>query len=318
MFNFKTSKLGRFLNQNMMEIAVAILIIAFIIFILQVLNNAAKKKRQQVVQKSHVVTDSSTETIISGSNVPEATNQENSKLIDSFIEYCNAKNLVAAYELLSRDCKEQLYQTIEDFKEYYYDKVFQSAKTYSMQSWISYSNQYTYKVKILDDMLATGQYSNSNMIEDYYTIVTEDGEERLSINSYIGKKEISIGKTENQIQVEILQKQVYMDYEVYTVQVTNNSDFTIALDSKESIRNCYLLGENSNEYSSYVDEVLTEDLIVNSGETKTVEIKFNKMYNPSAEILGIVFSDIIQDYETYVRANDSGKYLNRLSIQIEL
>lgn len=318
MFNFRTSKLGRMLNQNIMEIIVVILIIAFIILILQILNNAAKKGRQQAIKENHMVIDSSTETIISGSNVPKERNQENDKLIDRFIEYCNTKNLEAAYELLSKDCKEELYQTIEIFREYYYDKVFQSVKTYSIQSWISYSNQYTYKVKILDDMLATGQYNNSNMIEDYYTIVTEEGEEKLSINSYIGKKEISAEKTENEIQLAILKKQVYMDYEIYTIQVSNNSDSIISLDSKESTRNCYLLGENSIEYSSYVDEVLTEDLIVNSGETKTIEIKFNKMYNPSAEILSIVFSDIIQDYETYIKADNPEEYLNRLRIQIEL
>lgn len=319
MFDFRTTKIGRFINQNMIGIGVAIVTFIMIIVVLQLLNEQAKNDRESVnIIATNIIKDTTSETIISGGDVSEEKNTENKDIIDSFIEYCNAQKIEEAYNLISQDCREELYLTIEDFTKLYWSPIFKTSKSYSMQSWISYNNQYTYKVRLLEDMLATGKYNNSSVIEDYFTIVDENGVQKISINGYIGKEEINISKEENLNKFTIISKQVYMDYEVYTIEVQNNSNNAILLDTKETFRNTYLLGENETEYSSYIDEVLEEDLIIKVGETKTIDIKFNKMYNPSIKIQSIVFSDIIQDYDSYSVLENKEQYTQRLKLQIEI
>jgi len=316
MFDFRTTRVGRFINQNMIGILVAVFSFITVIVVFQILNEGAKEEKRKVTNTATIIQDPSSETVISGVDVSEEKNKENKTVIDSFIEYCNQQKIEEAYNLISADCKKELYPTMERFKELYWEHVFQTSKSYSMQSWISTSNKYTYKVKLLEDMLATGKYDNSKVTEDYFTIVNEADGYKVSINSYVGKEEINKSKNENGIELNVVSKQVYMDYEIYTIQLTNNSDKTILLDSQESFRNAYVLGENNTQYSSYIDEVLKQDLIVDSNETKKIEIKFNKMYNPSISITSIVFSDIIQDYDLY--NSNKNEYNGRLQMQIEM
>ena len=319
MFDFRTTRLGRLINQNMFLIAIAIGAIIIIIVGIQFLDEQAKKSREEeVVNTTVIATDSSSETIISGGKVSEKENTNNKIVIDSFMEYCNSGEIEKAYELISDDCKEELYPTIEQFKKLYWGHIFTTSKSHSMQSWISDYDTFTYKVKILEDMLATGKYDKSAIIEDYYTIIPTENGDKININSYIKKEEINKTVEENGNKYTIVNKQVYMDYEVYTIEVQNNSQETIVLDSKETLRNTYLIGENEVKYSSYIDEVLDEDLRINAGQTKKIEIKFNKMYNPSIKIKQVVFTDIIENYEEYLNSSDKNKYEGRKTIIVSI
>lgn len=319
MFDFRTTRLGRLINQNMFLIAIAIGAIIMIIVGIQFLDEQAKKSREEeVVNTTVIATDSSSETIISGGKVSEKENANNKIVIDSFMEYCNSGEIEKAYDLISDDCKEELYPTIEQFKNLYFNHVFKTSKTHSMQSWISDYDIFTYKIKILEDMLSTGKYNNSAIIEDYYTIIPTENGDKISINSYIKKEEINKTVEENGNKYTILSKQVYMDYEVYTIEVQNNSQKTLVLDSKETLNNTYLKGENEVKYSSYIDEVLNEDLRINAGQTKQIEMKFNKIYNPSIAIKEVVFADVIEDYETYLNSSNKGKYEGRKTIIVSI
>lgn len=317
MFNFKTSKIGRFINQNMLVVGITILAIAFVILVVQILNQGAKEDKR-IAETNNSVEDPTSETIISGSNVPEEKNDENKNIIYSFIEYCNDQKIEEAYSLISTECKDELYPTVEDFQKLYSAKVFPVRRSYNIQSWISNYDKYTYKVNLLNDILAAGQYDKSEIIDDYYTIISEKGTNKLNINSYIGKKDINISKQENDVNIEVVKKQTYMDYEQYTIKVENKSNYDIMLDSKESMNKVYLLDENNVEYSAYMDEKLEEELFVPKNESKTIDVKFSKIYNPDLKIEYIVFSDIIQDYEIYTILKDKTKYGGRLKVQIDI
>ena len=317
MFNFRTTRLGRFINQNLIAIGLAILGFIVIIIVLQILNEGAKENKV-IAEVTNKVTDTTAQTVVSGSNVSEEKSKANQTAIDTFIQYCNTGKIEEAYNLISQDCKNELYPTIEYFRELYWSPVFKTSKSYSIQSWITESGKYTYKVKLLEDMLATGKYDNTKIMEDYFTIINSDDGDKISVNSFVEKKLINKSNEVNGKIVTIVSKQVYMDYEVYTIKVENNSNKTILLDSQESFNYAYLVGQNEVEYDSYMDEVFFEDLKVEPGQTKNVNIKFNKMYNPSTKIKAIVFSDIISDYDTYISLSNKEEYLQREKVQIDL
>ena len=133
----------RFYNQNRMKIFIILLAIIFIFVIIQLLNSLEAEKVEnknsnvntaEVQEKNY---DKESESIVSGKYVSGTYKQEFGNLIDSFLSYCKNHEPEKAYELLSQDCKNVLYPTLEFFKEAYYNDIFSGDKMYSFQSWTS-------------------------------------------------------------------------------------------------------------------------------------------------------------------------------------
>ena len=106
--------------------------------------------------------------------------KEAKKIIDNFVTYCNNGEIEEAYNLLSEECKEELFPDLETFKNNYHSKIFTDYKMYNLMAWINSDNCFTYKVEITEDILTTGGASELN-IEDYYTIVKNNNEYKLNI-----------------------------------------------------------------------------------------------------------------------------------------
>ena len=126
--------------------------IALLIFIvIQVANDLAKQNLEQEQNISAVKENESDEI----------------KLIRKFINLCNEQKLEEAYELLTTKCKEEKYNTKEEFIEKYYKNVF-----FSKMNIISIEDldENNYKIILEEDMLATGKVSDLIQIESYYKI----------------------------------------------------------------------------------------------------------------------------------------------------
>ena len=311
----------RKMNQNRKQILVGILVIAFIIFLIQLFNQMAKKNIEEE-KNSMINIESSTSgynssySIQSDVTINDNVNKQVNNLIKNFIENCNNGEIEEAYNLLSEDCKEELYPTLENFKTNYYETNFNTKKQYNIQSWISTNNKLTYQVKLYNDILATGKVDNTKTIQDYFTIVTEDGKTKLNIGSYIGKVAIEKEITQNNITIKVNYKKVYMDYEIYNIQIQNKTDYTILLDSNESSKTMYLKGESDNNYTAYMYELTDSTLKLNSYYQKDTNIKYNKQYSASNKIVSVVFSDIILNEEEYRNTENKKDYKNRLEIEI--
>mgnify|MGYP004568217949 CR=1 FL=1 len=238
--------------------------------------------------------------------------------IDEFVQYCNNNQFKEAYNLLSEDCKKEMYPTVEAFQQNYYNSIFKGTKkNVSVENWVNY----IYKVKFMEDALATGIYDTDNTIQDYITVVTNDDDEmKLNINSYIGKKEINKEKDDKNINIKVLEKHQYMDYETYLFEITNNSDITILLNdnTNNSTDTMYLLDDNKLKYPAYTHELSEADLKLSSKETRKVKIKYYNKYSSARKIKSIVFSEIILNYYAYVNYDNVGYYKNYGVIQIDI
>lgn len=313
----------RYYNQNRKKIWIAIAIVVFAIIIIQVLNNMVKNSTKVSTSTSSASKQTSRQdnynySVMTEKEVDSSTTKINNKIVDQFFEYCNSGNIEQAYNLLTDKCKELLYPTLQDFANDYYSQIFKVSKTYSMQNWYTEDNSNTYKLRILDDMLATGTYNNSEVIEEYYTIVNDNNETKLNIKGYVASKEFDNTNQTEGTTITILNKDAYIDYEIYTIKIQNNTEKAIMLDSKEKSTTSYVKGDNSTEFSAFMYELADEDLILEKGETTTVKIKYNKMYNPEVEITSITFSDIIKDYEEYKNTENKKNYESRMSVTIDI
>lgn len=283
----------RWYNQNRRIIWTAILTIVGIIALIQTLNNNHKNNPKVVSSTSDSTTNYNTNSysIITRYDIEEETAEESVKLIEQFFEYCNNGKIEQAYNLLSIDCKETLYPTMEDFKSKYYNKIFTERKNYNSNLWITDLEKHTYRLEIMADLLATGKKDNMP-IEDYYTIVEEEGQNKLNISRYVGKENINITKAQDNITVNIVSKKIYIDYEIYEIEVYNNSLNKLIFNTKENTDSIYIQDENELKYIAFLNEIPNSELEISSGSKKELEIKFNRGYKPHIDIVRITFKDI--------------------------
>ena len=162
--------------------------------------------------------------IISDEYKDESTYKRETNILNQFANYCSEKNYEQAYALLTDDCKEALYPDIDTFIQGYCNKNFEDKKTCKFQAW----NEQTYLVEIRRDAMSSGVYSETNYLQDYYTV---DGN-KLSISSFIKRQKVNKEKEEKNINVRVINVDYYIDYTSVSFNVSNNTTTKMIVDTK--------------------------------------------------------------------------------------
>ena len=295
------NKFIRYYNQNRREIFLIAIIISFAIFLLHFINfNIAKKNEKKSQETVSATTQNNTQKyddnintyqVVTGSqNVVTAENDID--YIVKFIKYCNEGNVDAAYEMISDDCKNALFPSLEYFSQLYYINNFSTDKSYNIQNW----SGSIYKVDLKENMLHTGKIDMNN-IQDFITVLQYKNDYKLNINNFIGKTTINKTNNMRNINIEVISKNTFMSYETYKFKVKNNNDFAIYLDELNKTDTIYLTDENSVKYVAYSHELTKEQLKVNPYSSIEIEIKFTNGYIVDRELDKITFSNILLDNE---------------------
>lgn len=310
-------KLIRFYNQNRKKIWTIILIIVFLLGLLQLLNmfarnnnsidnlnleiNNNKNANTSTKENKTVISDKSS---VTGTSIPQSYLNDVESLVDSFMEYCNEGKIQEAYDLLTDDCKNELFENLETFRTEYYDILFSNGtKTHTIENWIGN----TYKINMINgDILSTGNITGSTV--DYFTIDRQDDEYKLNIKNYVGKLKINKERNDNDLTIKIISKDAYMDYEIYNIEVTNNSDKDVLLDIKESTTSLYLQDTKGAKYYAFTNELNDNELIVRKGNTKTLRIKFGSSLSSSRRMDYMMFSKFISNYNEYEELESKEEY----------
>ena len=88
------------------------------------------------------------------------------------------------------------------------------------------------------------------------------------------------------------------------------------LDTKSTSTSTYIKGKNGTMYGAILSDLSDIQLILDEDSIINHKIKFNKTYNLSTTIESMNFTDIVEDYETYMQ--DENNYDDRINIQVEL
>ena len=91
---------------------------------------------------------------------------------------------------------------------------------------------------------------------------SKNGEKKLNINKYIGTEEINKSKTEDNIEITVISRAKYMDYEKYNVKIKNNTNGEILMDPVGSEASIYLKDTNDIKHKAINNEIIKEDLSV--------------------------------------------------------
>ena len=258
------NKLLRFYNQNRKKIFIVIFSIIILIMLLNAFKEMLKKSSEREEQAyNNYINEQKQKEYKENPDIKKTISdiqveEKKELIVDQFIRYCNAGQIENAYNLLTDDCKSELYPTIEVFINNYFKIVFNTTKLYSKEI---YSGN-TYKVKLYEDMLSTGNVS-SGAIEDYYTIEKNDNVAKLNISNYIGSKKINKSASNDKLNVSVVSKKIFKEYEIYTIEIQNLTNKSIILDSMEDTKSTYLTGNGDVKYYCLVHEKVKNDLNFN-------------------------------------------------------
>lgn len=288
----------RYWNQNRRQIIIIIAIVVFIFFLIQITNMLLKQEKRNLKENAKIDNSKPIQSVITGEKVKEEVTDENTKIIDDFIQYCNNKEYEKAFSLLTEECKKEFQNNINVFKTNYYNHIFKTKKTYNIQLWLNVSNTYTYQVKYYEDnLLATGDGNITKNIEDYITIVKENAEKKININGFIRQQIINKSKEMGNIELIINSKKIYKNYETYNITIKNRSQNTILISEGKSEKDICLLDTKHVEYPAFLSEIPLENLSLKPGYEKNINIRFNKMYNLYRPIEKIQLKNIVINAE---------------------
>lgn len=311
------NRLKRFYNQNSKGIWTLAIIIAFFLVLLKLLNLWSAKKINEeyknnssstnsILQTENNINLESEKSVVTGEKKVSSNLNKEVQTIQEFLNSCENKDTTKAYEMLTDECKEQLYNSEDEFVEQYCNINFKdNSMNFNIENWVNS----TYKVKMFDDIMSTGKYEDGPVIQDYITVEKEKNEYKLNINNYIGKNLLNKETTKNNITIKVINRNIYMDYEIYDLEVKNNTENDILLDTKENLESMYIKDTKNVKYSSYSHEISLADLYVQKGQKRNLKVKYYSSYNSGKKIKEIGFSNVIMEY------NKEDNTINREKIQ---
>ena len=312
-------KLISFWNQNRVKIVIIGLIIIFIIILIFTINTILSTNTEntnQVTENKIVDISKPTESVITGESISENITENNMKMVGDFVNFCNNKDYQNAYNLLTDDCKNELFQNLQVFINNYCNQVFQKNMTYSLELWYQSNLGYTYRVTYKENnILETGNINPSTNKEDYITIVKTEAGDKLNISNFIGKEEINKETQNEGIRINIKERIRYRTYERNLIEIENNTDNTILLSEGINGNDICLVDTNDTEYNSILNEIAPENLELQPHSKKTILISFNKMYNLYRAIDRVRFKNIILNKDEYNMNNTTAR---RIGIEIAI
>lgn len=145
------------------------------------------------------------------------------ELIDNYFTYCTSNRISEAYELLTDDCKEYIYDNNEKIFEDYVINQFAQKETYYIQNFSNLNDTYIYDFYAIDDIESTGGTGGYSEYKDKIAVIKIGDNFKLSNQSYIGREQTDIKAEENNLSIKINYIDRTYRRESYNVTITNRS-----------------------------------------------------------------------------------------------
>lgn len=318
-------KFLRYFKDSRKKVIIILVCILVIIYALIKLFNYAKKEEGYSEDNSSSSND--TTAIVTNSNENNDNNDNNLVKVDTsedaikkFVNFCNSGNVKDAYKMLTSECKESLYNTEEKFSNNYVKKIFDKERSYQIVKWSNINeNCEVYKITFSEDPIISGKLGENNGKQDYISIIRDSETYKLSVSGFIKKENMTSEKKNNYLQINVLNRLVFVDYELYTIKVKNiiNVDFT--LDDMKDNTKTYIEDSDGTKFKIINDEYTSETSRVPNDKEKEMTLKFDRKYtSDNKNISKIVFSRISilnRNYyqEVYNTVDNSVNYEEKMS-----
>ena len=266
-------KVLRYIRQNRVKLIGIVVFILFAYTIIRTVNEAYIEKGKEELEssKDQIVTIERDSTV----NLSE---KNCIKIINEFLNLCTNGKYEDAYTYLSKDCIDNLYNSVEDFENDYCIAKGIKKKGYSVKKSDIY--QYTYMIEF-NNMLSSGK-TNTTLTYDYYTITVENKHDiRLNINSFIGTKNINKSVQLGELEIDVKSCNIFKGYQEIKVTFINHDESTIKIGN-----NVYTIDDNEKKIIQS-----TEDTQAVKGKNELI-VKYKFYQNKLENLNKLVIEDI--------------------------
>lgn len=290
------------------------LILVIIINRLLTLNNAPDAPETSYTPHTTVL-DSSVD-------VPEKVADSFEDFIAKYVNYCNNRDYVSAYNLISDDCKKNFFgNSYNNFVNYVSEK-FDGTKSYAIQSYSKINDKYIYSVKLYDNFLATGLTNQSYRYVEEKMAVSEDdnGNIIFSVGNYMDSHDLQYQASNDYLIARVTKSVEKYSFIVYNLELTNRSNYTIVIQDGNT--------DGAEIYINIGDETrgcVEEDtkIVLAPGETKNVSLSFSKFYDSETKVDSLVLNAVrvMENYtgneETAQEEIDNAIYKASMTISMQ-
>lgn len=233
-----------------------------------------------------------TSVIDSSSSVPKSMQNSIEEMLEQYIGYCNEGNYQKAFNMLSEDCRQYEYDNnVEKFMDHVLVKM-PAPKHYAIQNYSNTKydgkNIYIYEIKYTDDLLATGLTNSTySFTSEKIAFCREDSEILMSVGEYIYHTDVKSISENEYLKIDVIDKTVSYDSEVYEVKLTNRSNYTVVVaDGMESEEIVLALSNETRNRSSI------SDIVLEPQQSQTYKFKFTKFVDDNDTSENLLFSSI--------------------------
>ena len=265
-----------------------IILIVFIVWLIIFIINQQLKKMPKESNGTNTYTPDEAVMEENG-NVPNKYRDIIKGTIDQYFAYCQNKDYESAFNMLTADCQEVIYnKSLNRFAEYISERI-NSQKKYYIQNYSNLKNIYIYDFYVIDDIEKTGGTGGFLETREKIALIKENNEFKISNQGYIGKEEINAIEEDENMVVKTISKDISYKKESYNIIITNKTDKYIIIsdgtytdsvtlnlgDQKRNATNTpnatFFIEPNSSKEMSFIFEKFADD-----GRTPT-EINLNKV-----------------------------------------
>ncbi|MBR6033565.1 MAG: hypothetical protein IKP28_02330 [Clostridia bacterium] len=277
-------KLRNFIKEHKWKVILGIIAWAVLFVINQFLANAK-------IEVPITTYDPYKPIIENGQTTPNKWQEKIENMIDEYINLCNEKEYEKAYNMINEDCRKEVYPSLEDFQAYV-DYVFATDKVYSIQNYSNRDNIYIYRVRIFDDILATGLTNDTSFkyFEDRMSFKETNGKLTMSVKEFIDKDNFDKVYEDKYIRIAITEKRINYDYEKYTIRFTNKTEHYAAISDGAMSGNIKI--ETENGEINQTAEGYEQPIILPPRGSITLSIQFTKLFDLGVKTTGMKFNNV--------------------------
>ncbi len=253
-----------------------VIIIVIVIWVALIIINTYLKNRPE--ENIALNTYEPDEPVIDfGDEVPEEKKDEVNNIIDTFFNYCNNKEYLNAYNMLTSDCQSYMYNNSVDSFAEYVDSIYTTKKIYNIQNYSNVNNVYIYDMNILDDIMATGTTGGYGKYKEKIALIDVNGEMKVSNQGYIGKATFKNVTGEDQnVKISVLNKNMSYEREEYEVEITNKTDGYILIGNGNVANEITL---NLGDQSRPALGIINSNILLAPGQSGIYYLLFDKYFD---------------------------------------
>ena len=267
-----------------------LIIIVLVIFVVLVIINRflIKDKYTGAPQTTYTPNKS---VLDSTSEVPTKVAKSFEDFIEDYVGYCNNRNYVAAWNMISTECKQKAFgNSYSTFVEYVQQKFDGNTKRYAIQNYSNLDGEYIYDVKIFNDFLATGLTNQRLTYQEEKFKVSYDDDKNIvfAIGNYMGTETLQYMASNDYLRIEVTSSIENYNFIKYKINFINRTNYTIVI--QDGLSGDWEIGLSiGNEIRPTIDDL---KIVLGPGESKETLLSFEKFYDSPYEPEGIILNAI--------------------------